>query len=68
MGGKYGGAITGTMNTAAYSAAFLSSVIYGYLVKEFGYTVPFLPMIVLMAAAAVFGLRVNAEQQVVAEA
>jgi MFS family permease len=67
LGGKYGGAITGAMNTAAYTAAFLSSVIYGYLVKEFGYTVPFIPMIAGMAAAAMFGMRVNAEQRVVAD-
>jgi MFS transporter, ACS family, glucarate transporter len=67
MGGKFSGAITGAMNTAAYVGAFLGSVMYGYLVAGYGYTVPFIPMIVLMALGAALGLRVNATEQVVPE-
>jgi predicted MFS family arabinose efflux permease len=67
MGGKYGGAITGAMNTAAYTGAFLGSVMYGYLVAGYGYTVPFIPMIALMAMGTALGLRVNATELVVPE-
>ncbi len=65
IGGKFGGAITGAMNTSAYTGAFLSSVIYGYLVASYGYTIPFIPMIVLMAIGTMLGLRVNASRTVV---
>jgi MFS family permease len=69
MGGRYSGAVTGAMNSAAQSGGFLSSVLFGYLVNRFGnYTVPFVPMLALMAAAAVLGLWVDAERPVVAEA
>jgi ACS family glucarate transporter-like MFS transporter len=65
IGGKFSGAITGAMNTAAYSGAFLSSIIYGYLATRYGYTVPFIPMMVLMAIGTSLGLLVNAEQPVI---
>jgi predicted MFS family arabinose efflux permease len=42
IGGKYAGAVTGAMNTATYVAAFLSSVVYGYIVKSYGYDAPFI--------------------------
>lgn len=66
IGGKFSGAITGAMNTVVYLCAFLSSVIYGYLVNYFGnYTVPFVPMVAFMAAGTLIGLWVDAEQKVV---
>jgi sugar phosphate permease len=68
IGGKFSGAITGAMNTSAYGCAFLSSVIYGYLVSHFGsYAVPFIPMIFFMIAGTLVGLLVDAEQKVVPE-
>jgi MFS transporter, ACS family, glucarate transporter len=67
IGGKFGGAITGSMNTAAYAGAFFSSIIYGYLVAGYGYTVPFIPMIVLMAIGTALGWTVNATKNVIPE-
>lgn len=68
IGGRFSGAITGCMNTAAYGCAFLSSVIYGYLVNHFGnYAVPFIPMIFFMAVGALLGMAVDAEHPVVPE-
>jgi hypothetical protein len=32
IGGKYAGAVTGALNTATFTGAFLSSVAYGYIV------------------------------------
>ncbi|MEO5924674.1 MAG: MFS transporter [Bryobacteraceae bacterium] len=67
IGGKFGGAITGAMNTSAYTGAFLSSVIYGYLVAAYGYTVPFIPMIGLMAMGTALGLKIDASRSVIPE-
>jgi MFS family permease len=69
MGGRYSGAVTGAMNSAAHSGGFLSSVLFGYLVNRFGnFTAPFVPMLTLMAASALLGLSVDAERPVVPEA
>jgi ACS family glucarate transporter-like MFS transporter len=66
IGGKFSGAVTGAMNTVVYLCAFASSVIYGYLVNNFGnYEVPFIPMIVFMVAGTLVALLVDAEQKVV---
>jgi len=65
MGGKYGGAITGAMNTFAYLGAFLGSIAFGYLVASYGYAAPFIPMVILMAVGTLLGLLVNAEQPVI---
>jgi sugar phosphate permease len=65
MGGEFSGAVTGLMNTAAYSGGFLSSVIYGQLAEAYGYTIPFLPMVALAAMSAALALVVDAERRVV---
>jgi sugar phosphate permease len=44
--GKYAGAVTGAMNIATYVAAFVSSVVYGYIASSFGYTAPEAPALV----------------------
>jgi MFS transporter, ACS family, glucarate transporter len=67
IGGKYSGAVTGAMNTAAYAGAFLSSVAYGYIVAARGYEAPFLPMIALLTVGALLWFKVDAEREVVAE-
>jgi len=64
IGGKYAGAVTGAMNTAAYSGAFLSSVAYGYIVKAYSYEAPFIPIIAFLALGALLWLKVDAEQEV----
>ncbi len=67
IGGKYAGAVTGAMNTATFVAAFLSSVIYGYIVKSFGYDAPFIPMIVLLIVSALLWFRIDPARHVIAE-
>ncbi|MEI9812245.1 MAG: MFS transporter [Acidobacteriota bacterium] len=64
IGGKYAGSVTGAMQSGAYTAAFISSVAYGYLVERFGYDAPFLPMAVLMTVSALLWLKVDASRQV----
>ena len=65
IGGKYAGAVTGAMNTATYTGAFVSSVAYGYIVKAYGYEAPFIPIIAFLALGALLWLKVDAEQEVV---
>jgi sugar phosphate permease len=67
IGGKYSGAVTGAMNTAAYTGAFLSSVAYGYIVRDYGYEAPFVPIIAFLALGTLLWLKVDAEQLVVPE-
>jgi MFS transporter, ACS family, glucarate transporter len=68
IGGRYAGAVTGAMNTATYVAAFLSSVVYGYIVKSYGYDAPFIPMIVLLLISALLWLRIDPAQDLISEA
>jgi sugar phosphate permease len=68
IGGKYSGAVTGAMNTAAYTGAFLSSVAYGYIAQAYGYEAPFMPIILFLALGTLLWLKVDAEQEVVPEA
>jgi sugar phosphate permease len=65
IGGKYSGAITGSMNMAAYTGAFLSSVAYGYIVERYGYQAPFLPMIGFMVIGTLLWFRVRPEEDVI---
>jgi MFS transporter, ACS family, glucarate transporter len=68
IGGKYSGAVTGAMNTAAYTGAFLSSVAYGYIVRGYGYEAPFVPIITFLALGALLWLKVDAQREVAPEA
>jgi sugar phosphate permease len=68
IGGKFSGAITGAMNTAAYTGAFLSSVAYGYIVNAYGYEAPFLPMMLLLAVGALLWFKVDAQRLVIPQA
>ena len=67
IGGKYAGAVTGAMNTATFVAAFLSSVIYGYIVKSFGYDAPFIPMIVLLMISVLLWCKIDPARHVITE-
>ncbi len=63
IGGSHAGAVTGAMNTAAQAGAFVSSVLFGYLVAIFGtYTAPFIPMALLLLIGAALWLRVDASR------
>jgi predicted MFS family arabinose efflux permease len=68
IGGHYAGAVTAVMNTATYVAAFVSSVVYGYIASSFGYTAPFVPMIGLLIIGALLWVRVDATEEVIRSA
>jgi MFS family permease len=60
IGGKYAGATTGAMNTAAMAGAFVSSLAFGYLVRYFGnYTAPFIPMVLFLVAGSLLWTAID---------
>jgi MFS family permease len=66
IGGEFAGAVTGAMNTASQLGAFLSSVIFGYLVAHFhSYEVPFIPMAALLIAGTLLWLKINPTQPLI---
>ena len=60
IGGKYAGAVTGAVNTAAQIGSLVSSVLFGYLVDRYGsYDVPFIPMAALLLVGMLLWLKVD---------
>jgi ACS family glucarate transporter-like MFS transporter len=60
------GAVAGAMNTAAQAGGFVSSLVFGYLIKLTGsYTIPMIPMVVAFVISAVVWLRIDATRQLV---
>jgi nitrate/nitrite transporter NarK len=65
---RYAGAVAGAMNTAAQTGAFLSSLVFGYLVKLTGsYNVPLIPMVFALILSALMWLRIDPTEQLVPE-
>jgi ACS family glucarate transporter-like MFS transporter len=66
---RYSGAVSGAMNTAAQIGAFLSSTIFGYLVKLTGnYDIPLVPMALMLALSAALWSRIDATEELIPEA
>jgi predicted MFS family arabinose efflux permease len=67
IGGPYAGAMVGAMNTAAQIGAFASSLAFGFLVDRYAnYTLPFIPMAMLLLLGAAFWLKVDPAKPLVA--
>jgi sugar phosphate permease len=64
IGGDYAGSIASVMNTFGNLGSAASPVLLGYLVRQYGWNMPFLVCVLLCAAGAVFALSVNAEQKI----
>jgi ACS family glucarate transporter-like MFS transporter len=63
IGGACAGAMVGVMNTAAQVGAFVSSLVFGYLVNRYGsYNAPFIPMAALLLIGSWLWLRVDPTQ------
>ena len=62
-----GGAVAGAMDTAARVGAFLSSIVYGYLVTLTGsYDLSLLPMVVMLVFSALLWLKIDPTEPLVA--
>jgi MFS transporter, ACS family, glucarate transporter len=67
IGGSYAGAMVGAMNTSAQVGAFASSLMFGHLVDRYGsYTLPFIPMALLLLLGAALWLKVDPTRPLVA--
>jgi MFS transporter, ACS family, glucarate transporter len=66
---RYAGAVAGAMNTAAQAGAFVSSLVFGYLVKSTGsYNAPLIPMVFMLILSALMWLRIDPTEQLIPEA
>ena len=66
IGGEYGGAVVGAMNTAAQVGSFVASLAFGYLVQHTGsYDAPFVPMAGFLLIGAWLWVRVDPSEQLV---
>ena len=65
---KYAGTVTGLMNSIVQLGSFLSSVLFGYLVKGTGsYDFPLIPMAVLLALGAMLWLKIDPTEELIPE-
>ncbi len=68
IGRKYAGAVSGAMNTAGQIGSFLSSVVFGYLVRWFAsYNAMIWPMAGMLAVSAALWLKIDPTQELAPE-
>jgi predicted MFS family arabinose efflux permease len=59
-GGPLAGTITGFFQTAGQSGSFVSSVVFGYMVKTYGsYQAPLVPMAIFLGVGALLWLSID---------
>jgi MFS transporter, ACS family, glucarate transporter len=65
---RHAGTVTGLMNTVVQIGSFLSSVLFGYLVKGTGsYDFPLIPMAVILALGALLWLKIDSTEELIQE-
>jgi MFS transporter, ACS family, glucarate transporter len=63
IGGRFGGAVSGAMNTAGQAGGFVCTVLFGYLVKAFGdYDVPIFIIAGMVMISAWLFWRIDASK------
>jgi len=67
IGGDYAGSVASVMNTFGNLGSALSPVLLAYLVRFYGWNVPFLLCSLLCVAGALFSLGVNADRKIICE-
>jgi predicted MFS family arabinose efflux permease len=66
IGGPFAGAMVGAMNTSAQVGAFASSLTFGILVDRYSdYSLPFIPMALLLFVGAAFWIKIDPARQIV---
>jgi MFS transporter, ACS family, glucarate transporter len=64
IGGACSGAMVGVMNTASGTASFVGAIAFGYIVSRTGgYTMPFVPMALLLFMGAILWLYIDPRKQ-----
>lgn len=64
LGGNKSGAVSGSMNTAGLTGAYLSTILFGYLASNYGYYLPVLLIGIIVIAGAFLWLRIDATQKI----
>jgi MFS family permease len=60
LGGLKSGSVSGSMNAAGLTAAYLSTVLFGYLATAYGYYLPVLLIGVIVLSGAFIWLKIDA--------
>ena len=63
LGGNKSGAVSGSMNTAGLTGAYLSTVIFGYLASAYGFNLPLLLIGIIVLLGAFVWLKIDATQK-----
>lgn len=66
MGGLQSGAVSGSMNTAGLTGAYLSTVVFGYLATSYGYYLPLLLIGVIVLTGAFIWFKIDATKKLTA--
>jgi MFS family permease len=68
LGGQYAGAVSGAMNSSGHVGGFLSSVLFGYLVRDFGnYDIPLFVIATMLMVSAFLFSRIDPTKPIVIE-
>lgn len=62
LGGTRSGTVSGAMNSAGLTAAYLSTVLFGYLASAYGYYLPVLLIGVIVLMGSFIWLKIDAEK------
>lgn len=66
-GGEMAGTVTGFLQTAAQAGSFISSVVFGYMVKTYGsYQTPLIPMALFLGVGALLWLSIDPSRKLFA--
>ena len=69
IGRQYAGTVSGAMNMAGQAASFLSSIVFGYMVRAFhSYDLPLVPMAITLFIASSLWLKIDPTKPLVPEA
>ncbi|MDD2792923.1 MAG: MFS transporter [Sediminibacterium sp.] len=66
MGGLQSGAVSGSMNTAGLTGAYLSTVLFGYLATSYGYYLPLLLIGIIVLTGAFIWFKIDATKKLTA--
>ena len=64
LGGTKSGTVSGSMNTAGLTGAYLSTVLFGYLASSFGYYLPLLLIGIIVLAGAFIWFKIDATKAI----
>ena len=64
LGGTKSGTVSGSMNTAGLTGAYLSTVLFGYLASSYGYYLPLLLIGIIVLTGAFIWLKIDATKPI----